>query len=54
MRPYQALRKELCINGIGYTELARSLRVSAGTISRKMNGQSEWTLDECYRTLDLL
>lgn len=54
MRPYQALRNELYINGIGYANLARSLRVCESTISRKMNGKVEWTLDECYRTLDLL
>ena len=39
MRPYQALRNELYINGIGYANLARSLRVCESTISRKMNAE---------------
>lgn len=54
MRPYQALRNELFINGISNPELARLLLVGSSTISRKLNGKSPWTLDECYRVLDLL
>lgn len=54
MRPYQALRNELFINGISNPALARSLLVGPATISRKLNGKSPWTLDECYRVLDLL
>lgn len=54
MRPYQALRNELYANGINGTVLARSLRIGTNTLSRKLNGKSSWTLDECYHVLHVL
>lgn len=54
MRPYQALRNELYANGISSIVLARSLRIGTNTLSRKLNGKSRWTLDECYHVLHVL
>lgn len=54
MRPYQALRNEMYVNGISSPMLARSLRIGTTTLSRKLNGKSSWTLDECYHVLHVL
>ena len=53
-RPFQAIRSELYANEIGQELLARRLRISTHTVSRKLNGHTEWTLEECYQVLDLL
>ena len=53
-RPYQAVRAELFANEIGQELLARRLRISAHTVSRKLNAHTEWTLEECYQIMDLL
>lgn len=53
-RPFQAIRSELYANEIGQEMLARRLRISAHTVSRKLNAHTEWTLEECYQVLDLL
>lgn len=53
-RPFQAIRAELYANEIGQELLARRLRISAHTVSRKLNAHTEWTLEECYQMLDLL
>ena len=53
-RPYQAVRAELFANEIGQELLARHLRISAHTVSRKLNARSPWTLAECYQVMDLL
>ena len=54
MRPYHALRSELYSDGITHAQLARRLRIGTTTLSRKLNAKTPWTLDECYRVLDLL
>lgn len=52
--PYQAVRAELFANEIGHELLARRLRISAHTVSRKLNAHTEWALEECYQIMDLL
>lgn len=56
-RPYQAIRAELYANEIGQELLARRLRISAHTVSRKLNAHTEfvqverpvWSLESANR-----
>ncbi len=40
------LKSELVLNGITLGDLAKLLKLTKSTISKKVNGFSEWTLSE--------
>lgn len=43
------LKAELVYNNYTFEKLAKSLDLTKGTISKKMNGSSEWTLSEIQK-----
>ena len=47
-RPFQRLRCLMYEYDVSQVELAQRLRLSAHAVSSKMNGHSQWTLDEMY------
>lgn len=53
-RPFQLLRGAMYANEITQNDMARHLRISVHTISSRLNGHTEWTLEEIYTILDLL
>lgn len=53
-RPYAKLRGALKEQELDLRHLARLLKISVNTLSRKLNARSKWTLDEAYETLRLL
>lgn len=50
-RPFQRLRCLMYEHDVSQTDLARRLRLSVHAVSSKMNGHTEWTLDEMYQIL---
>lgn len=40
------LKAELVLKGVSNTELAKKLKMNNSTLSKKMNGKSEWNLGE--------
>lgn len=40
------LKAELILHGYTFKKLAELLKISSGTISKKVNSVSEWTLSE--------
>lgn len=53
-KPFSRLRKAMKNVDADAYVLARKLRVSTTTISKKLNGHTQWKLDEMYVVLDLL
>ncbi len=43
------LKSELVYKDISFEKLAKTLGLSKGTVSKKVNGQSEWTLSEIQK-----
>ena len=52
-RPFQRLRCLMYEYDVSQVELAQRLRLSAHAVSSKMNGHSQWTLDEMYQIMAL-
>lgn len=52
-RPFQRLRCLMYEHDVSQVELARKLRLSVHTVSSKMNGHSQWTLEEMYEILTM-
>ena len=53
-RLFSRLRKVMVNVDADADVLARKLGVSKTTISKKLNGHTQWKLDEMYTVLDLL
>lgn len=53
-KPYPRLREILRIQNISSTDLASLLYVSPSYISKRMSGQSMWTLEDIYNILNIL
>jgi hypothetical protein len=53
-RPFKRLREAMADADLDAPELARGLEVSACTISSRLNGHTQWQLDEMYSALQLL
>lgn len=53
-RLFSRLRLAMVDADVDAHVLARTLGVSAWTVSQKLNNHSEWSLDEMYAVLDLL
>ena len=53
-RLYNKLRGALDEAEMDQRLLARRLKISENSLSRKMNAKARWTLDEAYETLRLL
>lgn len=53
-KPFKELRDALHIAEIRSVDLARELLLSTGSISNRLMAKQPWTLDECYKVLELL
>lgn len=53
-KPFKALRDEMHIAEIRSVDLARELLLSTGSISNRLMAKQPWTLDECYKVLEML
>ncbi len=48
------LKAELLIKGISTDELAKILGINKSTLSKRINGKSEWTLSELKKVGEIL
>lgn len=48
------LKAELLIKGISTDELAKTLEINKSTLSKRINGKSEWTLSELQKVGEIL
>ena len=48
------LKAELLMKGITNDEFARLLCINKSTLSKKINGKSDWTLSELRKTGEIL
>ena len=48
------LKAELLIKGISNDELAKILGINKATLSKRINGKSEWTLSELKQVGNLI
>lgn len=53
-RPYNVLRGLMRKYELTNELLARELRITAVTVSKKLNGHSFWTSDEMWRIMSLV
>ena len=53
-RPFMRLRTAMANADVDVPIIARTLRVSACTVSSRLNNHTKWNLDEMYAVLRLL
>ena len=53
-RPFGLLRGRMAACGMTQEDLARRLKLSTNSVSRRMSGKEPWRLDECYDVLSML
>lgn len=51
---YQNLKAEIVKNGFNLGEFAKEINITNSTLSRKLKGKSDWTLDEAIKIKKLL
>lgn len=53
-RPFGLLRGRMVDCDLTQEDIARQLKLSMNSVSRRMNGKEPWRLDECYELMELL
>lgn len=51
---FQRLRQQMAAHEMSAQEMGRRMGLTGATISRKLRGEIQWTLDEAHAVMDLL